>query len=250
MEPTTSCLGFHVACDVMLKGAGVTIAGLILFVGSVYVLLSAVFGRWMGYLVMMVAFSGWMIIQSSIWLWGFWSLGPQTAVNLGPRGRDATWIVLAGGLEPVNADGHEEYAAYPGDPWETIPEDRYAEAEPQAISGAALSYMADEANVELDRDEFALDAVTASQFTVDSLAISTAADGTDIAVVEAHFNGGGPRTTLTMAFDSGALWSYGALFLAISAILFAIHVPLLDRAERSRKEFLTGGSAPAWYGPA
>jgi hypothetical protein len=32
--------------------------------------------------------------------------------------------------------------------------------------------------------------------------------------------------------------------------LFVIHLPLLDRAERSRKAFLTGGATPPWYGPA
>ena len=35
-----------------------------------------------------------------------------------------------------------------------------------------------------------------------------------------------------------------------SIILFLIHLPLLDRAEKKRKAFLTGGGAPAWYGPA
>jgi len=30
----------------------------------------------------------------------------------------------------------------------------------------------------------------------------------------------------------------------------AIHVPFLDRAERTRKQILTGGTAPPWYGPA
>ena len=40
------------------------------------------------------------------------------------------------------------------------------------------------------------------------------------------------------------------MFLAISLILFIVHIPLLDRAERTRKEFLIGGSAPPWYGPA
>ena len=38
----------------------------ILFVGSVYLLLTAVLGRWMGYLVLMVAFSGWMMVLSSL----------------------------------------------------------------------------------------------------------------------------------------------------------------------------------------
>jgi hypothetical protein len=40
------------------------------------------------------------------------------------------------------------------------------------------------------------------------------------------------------------------MFLVGSTILFVVHLPLLDRAERKRKEFLTGGSTPAWHGPA
>ena len=43
---------------------------------------------------------------------------------------------------------------------------------------------------------------------------------------------------------------YTVLLVAISLILFIVHIPLLDRAERTRKEFLVGGSAPPWYGPA
>ena len=42
---------------------------------------------------------------------------------------------------------------------------------------------------------------------------------------------------------------YSYMFLVGSVILFVIHLPLLDTAERKRKEFLTG-SAPPWYGPA
>jgi hypothetical protein len=35
-----------------------------------------------------------------------------------------------------------------------------------------------------------------------------------------------------------------------STLLFGAHLPFLDRAERKRKEILTGGTAPPWYGPA
>src|ERR1044072_4279307 len=84
-----SCLTFAVDCGVMFKGIGVVIAGFILFVGSVYMLLTAVFGRWMASLVVAVAFFGWMTIQSGIWLFGFWSQGPETKTNLGPD-----WIVI------------------------------------------------------------------------------------------------------------------------------------------------------------
>jgi hypothetical protein len=249
MEQAT-CLGFNIACDVLWKGAGVTIMGLLLFVGSVYVLLAAVFGRWMGYLITIIAFAGWMLIQSSMWLFGFWSLGPGTPVDLGPRGREAAWVVEAAGLEPTNPEGMTEFETYPEAPWQVVPQADWAESEPSAIGGAAQTYMAEVANEELGRDEFDLDAVLASQFTVDAMATASAADGTELAVVEAHFNGGGPRTTVSMAYDGGAVSSYGWLFFILSGIVFAVHLPLLDRAERARKEFLTGGTTPAWYGPA
>ena len=40
------------------------------------------------------------------------------------------------------------------------------------------------------------------------------------------------------------------MFLIGSTLLFGAHLPFLDQAERKRKEILTGGTAPPWYGPA
>ena len=51
-----SCLGFQIACGVMLKGGLAVIMAFVLFVGSVLIMLSAVFGRRMGYLVLAVSF--------------------------------------------------------------------------------------------------------------------------------------------------------------------------------------------------
>jgi hypothetical protein len=53
-----------------------------------------------------------------------------------------------------------------------------------------------------------------------------------------------------MYYDSGSIPRYSIMFMAGALILFLLHLPLLDRAEKKRKEFLTGGAAPAWYGPA
>ena len=39
-------------------------------------------------------------------------------------------------------------------------------------------------------------------------------------------------------------------FLGASIVLFLVHVPFLDRAERKRKAVLTGGKQPEWRGPA
>jgi hypothetical protein len=251
MEHEPTCLSFAVDCGTLFKGAGVTVMGFVLFVGSVYLLLSAVFGRWMGYLVLVIAFSGWMILQSALWLFGFKSQGPETPVNLGPRGAEPAWVVLSAGETP-GAPDFSEFEAYPEGPW-FVPsqENPRLASSVLSVSGAATSFLAEQANRELGIGHEDPNALTGVQFTVDDVRFATAEDGrTNLAVVEAHFTGGGPKVILSMYHDSGSVPRYSIMFLGGSILLFAIHVPLLDRAERRRKEFLTGGTAPAWYGPA
>jgi hypothetical protein len=250
MEEAKSCLGFAVECDILWKGAGVTIAGFILFVGSVYVLLAAVFGRWLGYLVLAVAFTGWMIIQSAMWLFGFWAQGPETPTNLGPRGSDPSWQVLAAGTE-AESERFEEIAVYPEPPWEEAdPEDPDISADLQSVQSTATAFLAETANEELGIAEGDLEALIPSQFVVDSTAFAQAEDGTKISVVQAHYVGGGPETEVAMYYDSGSVERYSWMFLVGSTVLFVVHLPLMDRAERKRREFLTGGMAPPWHGPA
>jgi hypothetical protein len=241
-----TCLGFGVSCGTLFKGAGVVIAGFVLFVGSVYVLLAAVFGRWMAYLVLIIAFSGWMILQSSLWFFGFWAQGPDTKTNLGPRGSEPAWQVIDAGSSAQSAQ-FSEFGTYPGDSW--APADPTS-ADFQAAQGAATTFLAAQANANLGLDPLDVNAIQSTNFTVTSTEFATAADGTPLAVVQAHFTAGGPQTLLSMYHNSGSVPHYSAMFLAGSILLFVIHLPLLDRAERSRKAFLTGGTAPPWYGPA
>jgi hypothetical protein len=246
---THSCLTFAVECGVMFKGIGVVLAGFILFVGSVYVLLAAIFGRWMGYLVLAVAFFGWMTIQSGIWLFGFWSQGPETKTNLGPRGPDAAWVVDSAGIDPGAV--HPELAGYPSpdyaEPDTTNPDQA---ADLQAAEGAITTYLATQSNVELGNNPTDFTALQPTQFTVDDLRFVTTDAGDKLAVAQAHFLGGGPSTIVTLHYKGGQVWHYSLMFLIGSLVLLVVHIPFLDRAERSRKEFLVGGTAPPWYGPA
>ncbi|MGH2590912.1 MAG: hypothetical protein ACRDGW_08960, partial [Actinomycetota bacterium] len=95
-----SCVGFEIPCETLLKGGLATVMGFVLFVGSVLLMLSFVFGRWMGYLVLAVSFFGWMIILSAVWTFGFYSQGADTPVDLGPRGLEPAWVVEAAGTDP------------------------------------------------------------------------------------------------------------------------------------------------------
>ena len=241
-----SCLGFNVDCGTLVKGAGVTLMGFILFVGSVYLILTAVLGRWMGYLVLMVAFSGWMILLSAMWAFGFYSQGPDTPVNLGPRGAEPSWVPLLASTGETS-DRHEAFGSYPGEPWKEPGQSNAAEV--QSLTGIVTDFLADEANAELEIEATDARALTGVDFAVDNLRFATV-EGNELAVAQAHFLDGGPLWTVSLEYDEGSVPKYSYMFLAGSVILFAVHLPLLDIAERKRKDFLTGGAAPPWYGPA
>jgi hypothetical protein len=241
-----TCLGFGVDCGTLAKGAGVVLMAFILFVGSVYLILTAVLGRWMGYLVVMVAFSGWMILLSALWAFGFFSQGPDTPVNLGPRGAEPSWIPLLASTGETS-DRYEAFRSYPGEPWKEPASG--ASAEVQSVTGIVTDFLAEQANEELEIPHTDPRAVTGVEFAVDDLHFATVG-GTELAVAQAHFLDGGPLWTVSLYHDEGSVPRYSYMFLVGSLILFAVHLPLLDRAERKRKDFLTGGAAPPWYGPA
>jgi hypothetical protein len=243
------CLGFNIDCGTLAKGLGVTVMGFILFVGSVYLLLSAVLGRWMSYLVVAVTFFGWMGILSALWAFGFYSQGPDTPVNLGPRGSEAAWVPLLASSGQTS-DEYAAFRSYPDGPWKQAQSGELP-ASTQAVTGVVTDFLADQANEELDIEPTDATAITAVDFTVDRIHFAPSDDGkTSLAVVQAHFSEGGPLVTVSLFHSSGSVPRYSFMFLIGSVILFIVHLPLLDAAERKRREFLTGGTAPAWYGPA
>jgi hypothetical protein len=243
------CLGFNVDCGTLAKGAGAVLMGFTIFIGSVYLLLSAVLGRWMGYLVLVVAFSGWIAMLSALWTFGFFSQGPDTPVNLGPRGAEPAWVPLLVSTGETS-DRYRVFASYPEGPWNEV-EGVELPASTQSVGGVVTAYLAERANEELDIPDTDPTAVTSVDFSVDRIHFAPAEDeNTSLAVVQAHFTEGGPLVTVSLYHDSGSVPRYSFMFLGGSILLFAIHLPLLDAAERKRREFLTGGAAPAWYGPA
>jgi hypothetical protein len=240
-----TCIGFHVPCDTMITGLLTTLMGLVLFIGTVMLIASAVFGRLMGYLVTTVSLAGWMIVLSSLWVFGFFSQGLDTQANLGPRGTEPGWVVEAAG-QNLSSYPREEFATAPnGEGWEEPPA-----AERQSITSAIQSYMVEEANAEAGLGEFDAGAFTTTNFVVENIVYQVDPDGTELAAGTAYYSGGGPLTPVYLRFDQGSVPRYSWMFLIGSTIVFAVHLPLLDRAEKRRKETLTGGTAPPWYGPA
>lgn len=245
MIAADTCLGIHIPCDTLLKGGIGVLMAFVLFIGSVLLLLSAVFGRRMGYLVLAVSFFGWIIVLSSVWTFGFWSQGPSTPVDLGPRGAEPGWVVEAAG-ENISNVPFDQYTSYPdGEAWQGPK----PPASVQSVTGAIQAYLAEQANEEAGKGEFEPGAFQTTDFTVENVAFATAGDAS-LAAAQGFYNGGGPTVTLFLRHDSGSVPRYSWMFLIGSIVLFAVHLPFLDRAERKRKEILTGGTAPPWFGPA
>lgn len=250
-----------------IKAWGAVIMGFVLFIGSIYVLLAAVFGRRMGYLVLGTMFFGWMIILSSLWTFGFFSQGIPAkggiTTNLGPRGTEPHWQPMGGGFEVVS-EKFPEVKNYPSQPWQEP--DSAQEASVQPLTTAVQTFMSDQANAQAGIEPVDEIPVTAGgtleqpedevpylpeQFDVQDVRFAVANDGTtSLAAARASFVGGGPQVTVFAYHDKGDVAKYSYLFLAASVIGFGIHLPFLDRAERKRKDILTGGKAPVWRGPA
>ena len=251
--PDPTCLGFHVECGVMVKGVLGVAMGFVLFIGSVYLLLTAVFGRWMAYLVVAVSFFGWMALFSALWLFGFWAQGPGTPTNQGPRGTQPAWTILAAGSTPQPVR-YRTFASYPdGSAWREPGTNKADASSVLGVTGVIQNFLVADVNEQLGIEDPALNpnALLPTTITVQDVEFATAPDGkTPLAAARAFYAGGGPVLTVVLYHDSGTIPHYSIMFLGASIVLLGLHLPLLDKAEKKRKAFLTGGTSPAWYGPA
>jgi len=237
------------------KGVAVILCAFILFVGSVYVLVSAVFGLRMGYLVVAVSFFAWMIIMSALWTFG----APGTPRNLGPRGYEPHWQVFAAGAGPVTSKKYPQVSKYPGRPWH--PPDKVSQTSVDTVDSVMQKYLVGLATPQLEKSGvdlcdpeeeptpscFSLDPTL---FTVQDVKFANADPKTHLVAAHGYYGLGGPEVTMFAYFDKGNVPKYSIGFLGASIFGFLIHLPFLDRAEKRRKEILTGGTAPAWFGPA
>jgi hypothetical protein len=221
----------------------------VIFVGSIYLVLSAVFGRRMGYLVLAVAFFGWMIILSGLWVSGYFiSQGLDTKKDLGPRGTEPHWVAIGAGVE-VRSQTYPVISSYPDKPWvESTGPDDPRQASVGTVTPAIQDFMAARANEQL-KASGSNETVEPEDFTVTDVKFASAGR-TSLAAAHAVFNGGGPTLIVFARHDSGSVPIYSYIFLFASILGLGIHLPFLDRAERRRKAVLTGGRAPQFLGPA
>jgi hypothetical protein len=221
-----------------LEGLLVVVSALVLFFGSVWILLAAIFGVRMGYLVAATGFFSFLFLLALLWTVG----APGTPRFLGPKGTLPTWVGVAAG-EELTSPNFPVIERYPGEPWKP--------AEPNAqeeISGAFGEFLAEEATLELQQAQVEGEA-TAEQFEFTDVRVTTVGE-TRLAAATAFSSTGGRQVEVAGYFDEGSepIPSYVSLLIAIVGLV--VHLPFLDRAERRRKDVLTGGEQAPWRGPA
>lgn len=226
-----------------IEGALVVVAALVIFGGSVWLLLSAVVGVRMGYLIMATGFFGFFVILTAIWAFG----APGTPPNLGPRGNLPTWFGLAQGRD-LTSPTFPVVQRYPEAPWQE-PEGKPAlSSEVEAVTLAFQEFLAEQAGGQLRRAGIQGE-IAPDTFVIEDLRFTTAGE-TKLAAARAFATSGGPEVTVVGYKDPGDLALPSWLFLAAAVVGFVAHLPFLDRAERKRKQFLTGGQQAPWRGPA
>ena len=225
----------------LIEGFAALIAGLVLFVGSVFLLLTAIFGPRMGYLVTATGFFAFWVILAALWVFG----APGTPRFLGPKGELPSWQAVAAGTD-LRSPTFPVVSQYPGGPWSEPDQERTAEVEPVTLS--IQEFLAEEAAAEL-RAQGVEGEITPPDFTVTDVRFATAGQ-TDLAAATAFPTTGGREVTVVAVHDEGSEPVPSFIALGLGIVGFAIHLPLLDRAERRRKEILTGGDQAPWRGPA
>ena len=240
------------------KGILAVVAAVILFVGTVYAILAAIFGLRMAYLVLAVSFFGWMILYSTIWVFQPTILGVKNVLpNQGPRGTEPHWHVFAAGTGPLRTK-FPTTSRYPGPPWEPTTSETQGAA--SNAKPAIQNYLAAQAETQFTKEgkkicdpstplETGCTTVDPTTFGVEDFMFATSGH-TSLVAAHAFFQAGGPEITVFAYHDPGNVQVYSWAFFGASIVGFAIHIPFLDRAERKRKAVLTGGTAPPWYGPA
>jgi hypothetical protein len=254
--------GIHIplALEGQWSGAAavaIVLTGIVIFMGTIYYLLTTIFGWRRAYYVLMVSLMGFMIILSLVWLVGI----PGTGPGFGPRGREPEWKVFAPESQQA-ADFKADLATYPSG-W-AEPGKKYfgnhdskqtgaidSKGEIDTIKGilqpalAGLFQKRGTGSAKPTDYSFRLPATAAEEakLSPDELAVP-------VATVRFQDTGGGvllfgvtipavpgahPEVTAFAYRDKGTVFMPALEFLLAALVLFGVHLWLLARDEMKQK---------------
>lgn len=211
--------------DTFLIGSAAFLSSIIVFVGSVFLLLTLVLGARLAYLVTASVTLSFVLMMAAVWSYG---------TPLGPVGQLPEWDPVDIALS-ADSLGFAPAAQYPDDPWRAPNEEDAAETSlASELESAGLEYLGaaiDEGTI--DQYEDAGDAITAPES-----ARLLERDGTTYGAITLEPVEGGetpvdaPPVVAVFEFDPGNPSGPARQIAGGTLILFVIHLFFLGRAEK------------------
>jgi len=219
--------------------------GVTVLIGSIYMLLASNFGARLGYLVLMVSLMAWIILLSSMWLFGL----PGTTPGTGPRGQEAQWIAFT----PTSDQGKvftDTLNQFPtGSTWKPIGTQFSGNIDSKGefatvrtvVEQSLAALAAKQKTTATDPTDWAFRAAGIPPATPDEeplpqakVAFSKTGTplifGVDIPASSKH-----PETVVFAYKNKGKVYLYALYFLVVGILAFALHLWLLARYERQQK---------------
>jgi hypothetical protein len=227
-----------------VKGIAVVLVAFLFLPGSVYMLLASNFGALKGYLIAAVAFFGFLVMLSAVWLFGI----PGTTPLTGPKGTQPSFKFFT--INDAAAGTYDSVRDFQGgadNGWRAAPEGEVAEGSAEATLKAdldtarqtAVQDLIDETNADVKDSSKELDVTN-----LDAKTYYTIQNGTEVAAIvispKTPPSGSGlqrpdfaPKTTFAYR-DPGNPYLPSILFLVGALVLFVVHMLLLGLVERRR----------------
>lgn len=224
---------------IALEGYGVFISGIIVFCGSIWLLLAVVLGSRLAYFITATVTLGFLLIMSTVW----------SFTQLGPLGELPSWSGISAAADPAEVD-FPAAGAYPEGEWAPPAEDDdEAITHATEAEGAAGEYLSEQ----IDTDKITTFGEDAEGVKVEPVATTDSTlllqDGenlygatlfqapaaTEGGTVEPA-SVGDPETVLVVVeFHPGNPLGVARKILVGVLLLFVLHLVGLSRAERKAK---------------
>jgi hypothetical protein len=203
-----------------LEGIAAVVAGIVVFCGSIFLLLAMVLGARLAYFITATVSLAALLILGVVW-----SINP-----LGPVGKLPEWVPFAIGADPSSLD-FAPAADYPDGPWRPIDTNDTAQAALGAeLEGAAPDYMVQSTEAgKVDTFEDPSDALVNSDKT---RLLQQGSTQYGAVTMEGTKPSQGEPTVIVMRYDPGNPLGPPRMIAAGTFVLFALHLFGLSRSER------------------
>ena len=205
-----------------IEGAAAVASGVIVFCGSVFLLLTFVMGAKLAYYVTASVTLAFLLIMGLVW-----------SVNeLGPVGQLPEWDPVSIAEEGGELTGPSA-SEYPEGPWQEVdPEDTDALTQSTELQTGALEYTTAEV------EEGNLPEEVTEAYTADTESVRLLEDGEEQygGVTLAPPQGDeGPTIVAIMQYDPGNPLGEARMITAATFVLLVVHLFLLSRAEKQAR---------------